>query len=67
MIKSHECEAYAEDERRVHEWRREQFRRLGFSELEAETLAATPDVDLHRVRTLTEQGCARTLVLRIVL
>jgi hypothetical protein len=57
----------SEDERRVRDWRREQFRALGFASAEAAVLADCREVDLGRVRSLAASGCALDLILRIVL
>jgi hypothetical protein len=60
-------EALSDDERRVRDWRREQFEQLGFGRAESEMLAECGDVDLGRVRTLAAGGCDLATILRIVL
>ena len=61
-----EAEALTEDGR-VLEWRRDQFRGLGFADIEADLLAGWPQVDLGRVRTLIHIGCPLELAFRIVI
>jgi hypothetical protein len=57
----------SQDEALVRSWRREQFRRLGFSHSEAELLASSNHVELAQVRRISALGCDRQLILRIVL
>lgn len=38
-------------------WRMEELMRTGYSAVIAGTLAARPDIDLHRARVLREAGC----------
>ena len=61
------AEELSADERSVREWRRDQFRRLGFGDAESDLLAECGDVDLGRVRSLAAAGCERATLLRIVL
>jgi hypothetical protein len=49
----------------VFRWRAEQFRQLGFNELEARGLAASP-ADLGQARYLLGSGCPLTLALTIL-
>jgi hypothetical protein len=60
-------ETLSEDERRVRDWRWEQFVALGFGQAESDLLADCADVDLGRVRTLVGAGCDHRTALRIVL
>jgi hypothetical protein len=55
------------EEARVLEWRRMQFRRLGFQHPEAELLAGAQYVDLGQVRRIVAAGCDKRLIFRIVL
>lgn len=48
-------------------WRTEQFLALGFSEEEADRLAAARDVELSQVRKLVASGAPLELIARIVL
>jgi len=48
----------------VHEWRVEQLRRLGITNLIAETFASV--IDWHEVARLVERGCSPALALEIV-
>jgi hypothetical protein len=57
----------SDDEVRVREWRREQFRQLGFDGLDVELLADSQHVDLGDVRRLLARGCRHDVLLRIVL
>jgi hypothetical protein len=66
-MKASELEELSDAELRVRDWRREQFRALGFEGIDAEMLAGCQDVDLGRVRQLTARGCSLDLILRIVL
>jgi len=52
---------------RVARWRAEALERAGYDRETAATLAARPDVDLHRATELLEQGCTPELALRILL
>jgi hypothetical protein len=49
----------------VFRWRAEQFRQLGFNELEARGLAASP-ADLGQARYLRGSGCPPPLALTIL-
>jgi hypothetical protein len=49
----------------VFRWRAEQFRQLGFNEVEARDLAASP-ADLGQARYLVGSGCPPTLALTIL-
>jgi len=49
---------------RVHQWRTEQLRRLGYPGGLASSLADM--VDWHDIARLIERGCAPTLALKIV-
>jgi hypothetical protein len=50
----------------VFRWRAEQFRQLGFDELEASELATSP-ADLGQARHLLASGCLPRLALEILL
>ena len=52
---------------RVQRWRAEELERAGFTEAQAQELAARNDVDLHRATALLEAGCDADLALRILL
>jgi hypothetical protein len=52
---------------RVVRWRAEALERAGYDHDSAASLAARPDVDLHRATALLEQGCTPELALRILL
>jgi hypothetical protein len=52
---------------RVVRWRAETLERAGFDPDSAASLAARPEVDLHRAIALLEQGCTPELALRILL
>jgi len=54
------------EDRRVIDWRYDQFRALGFGD-EDSWLLAGASADLHLVRTLVGTGCPQHLALRIVL
>jgi hypothetical protein len=53
------------EEDEVIEWRAEQFRQLGFNEVEARDLAASP-ADLGQARYLVGSGCPPPLALTIL-
>ncbi|MGH3066428.1 MAG: hypothetical protein ACRDOF_09020 [Gaiellaceae bacterium] len=59
-------EELSQEDRRVIDWRFDQFRSLGFGEQDSWLLAGA-DADLHLVRTLVGAGCPQHLVLGIVL
>ena len=44
-------------EKKVYDWRLEQFTRLGFGETQAELLASDRHIDLNVVRRWIKQGC----------
>ena len=54
------------EDRRVTDWRFDQFRLLGFG-VEESWLLVDSGVDLHLTRTLVGAGCPLHLALRIVL
>ena len=54
------------EDRRVADWRYDQFRTLGFGDEDAWLLEGA-GADLHVVRTLVGAGCPHHLALRIVL
>lgn len=60
-------EELSKDEAQVRDWRRLQFRRLGFDSFEADLLAGSDHVDLGVVRRMAALGCDPDLILRIVL
>jgi hypothetical protein len=47
-------------------WRENQFQALGFNETEAKLLAASPEADLTRARTLIKAGCPSHVAFRIL-
>jgi hypothetical protein len=51
----------------VHQWRHEQFVRLGFDSSQAALLADCSHVDLGQVRDLLSRGCERGTLMRIVI
>jgi hypothetical protein len=51
----------------VHQWRHEQFVRLGFDSSQAALLAYCSHVDLGQVRDLMSHGCERRTLMRIVI
>jgi hypothetical protein len=48
-------------------WRREQLTSVGYSDWDAEIVAARTDVDLHVACGLVAYGCPPALALRILL
>lgn len=58
--------APSQDEKKVLDWRVEQFRKLEFGEAVSELLAGS-DVDLNRARKMRDRGCDTVLALRILL
>jgi hypothetical protein len=52
---------------RVEEWRAEELERAGYPVLDAATLAARHDVDLHLATDLIRQGCPIPVALDILL
>ncbi len=59
-------EELSQEDRRVIDWRYDQFRALGLGDEDAWLLAGA-GADLHLVRTLVGAGCPQDLALRIVL
>jgi hypothetical protein len=59
-------EEFSFEDRRVIDWRFDQFRSLGFGEEDAWLLEGS-GADLHYVRLLVGAGCPTHLALRIVL
>jgi hypothetical protein len=57
------AERRGEEERRVHEWRVDQLRRLGVARSLAEGFAGA--VDWHDVAALVRRGCPPVLALEI--
>jgi hypothetical protein len=53
------------EDRRIAQWRFDQFHSLGFGSVEASLLAAS-DADLHRARSLVAAGCPLHLALKIL-
>ena len=53
------------EDRRIAQWRFDQFHSLGFGPVEAALLAAS-DADLHRARSLVAAGCPLHLALKIL-
>ena len=52
---------------RIARWRAEELERGGYDAIDAATLAARPDVDLHLALELLEHGCPSATALRILL
>jgi hypothetical protein len=52
---------------RVRGWRFSELHRAGCTIDAASTLAARPDIDLHRACGLVERGCTPELALQILL
>jgi hypothetical protein len=52
---------------RVERWRADELMRAGFDPDSAHTLAARPDIDLHRAAELIDRGCPPELALQILL
>ena len=51
----------------IEAWRAEALSRAGYSELDAATIAARHDIDLHLATDLLRMGCPNELALRILL
>jgi hypothetical protein len=62
----HQVAEAGDDELDILYWRYEQFVQLGYSDLQAHTLAAS-DADLGLARTLRRSGCGADLALRNLL
>jgi hypothetical protein len=60
-----ELEVLETEEQNVRRWRREQFVRLGFDQLDSRLLAESP-ADLGQARTLRRAGCPLDLAFRIL-
>ena len=59
-----ESATHADESTRVHDWRAEQLRRLGFPYVHAEVFADI--VDWHVLADLISRGCTPALALKIV-
>ncbi len=66
VVESGQGELTTTEEGRVHAWRLEQFRVLGFGDEMASLLAISP-AELNSARELARAGCPLDLVARILL
>ena len=60
-----DVEASESEERAVYQWRREQFARLGFDQVDSRLLAESP-ADLGLARRIRSKGCSIDLAFRIL-
>jgi hypothetical protein len=58
---------YESELTQVERWRVEELERAGYDARAAMTLAARPDIDLHRAVDLLRKGCSADLALKILL
>jgi hypothetical protein len=58
---------YENELSQVERWRIDELERAGYDPRAATTLAARPDVDLHRAVDLLRNGCSPELALQILL
>jgi hypothetical protein len=66
VVESGQSEGATTEEGRVHAWRLEQFRLLGFGD-EMAALLAGSDGELGRARELARAGCPLDILARILL
>jgi hypothetical protein len=49
----------------VHEWRRNEAKRIGLTSTQAMIVATNPHIDLRRLEKMIDDGCPPTVALRI--